>query len=188
MKSWFHCKHFVFLVWTVLCLCSGICVRCRRAVIGTGRGCRALGLLFHVTCFTCSLCYKQLVGKPFYSASGEIYCEKDFLYSGVYPSPEVCSSCGHLIPDMVLQARGKSYHPSCFRCIVCRESLEGQPFTVDAENRVYCVSDYHRVKAPYCEACRLPILPSEGSSESIRVVSCDRNYHVECYNGEVHLI
>ncbi|XP_070778269.1 LIM domain-containing protein 1-like [Enoplosus armatus] len=138
-----------------------------------------------VTCLNTS---EKLSGRPFYAVSGRIYCEEDFLYSGVHPSPEVCDSCGYLIKDMVLQARGKSYHPSCFRCVVCRQSLEGQPFTVDTDSRVYCVSDYHKVQAPQCAACRVPILPTEGSTESIRVVSFDRNYHVECYSGEVNLI
>ncbi|XP_039977817.1 LIM domain-containing protein 1 [Xiphias gladius] len=131
---------------------------------------------------------EKLSGKPFYSMSGGIYCENDFLYAGVRPSPELCHSCGYLIMDMVLQARGKSYHPSCFRCVVCRRGLEGLPFTVDSSSRVYCVSDYHKVQAPRCAACRMPILPSEGSTESIRVVSGNRNYHVECYSGEVNLI
>ncbi|XP_051247587.1 LIM domain-containing protein 1-like isoform X2 [Dicentrarchus labrax] len=128
---------------------------------------------------------KKLSGKPFYTVSGRIYCEEDFLYSGVHPSPEVCSSCEYLIMDM---ACGKSYHPSCFRCVVCRQSLEGQPFSVDTDSRVYCVSDYQRVQAPRCAACRVPILPTEGSTESIRVVSFNRNYHVECFSGEVNLI
>lgn len=44
----------------------------------------------------------------------------------------------------MLQARGKSYHPSCFRCVVCRRGLEGRAFSVDADGRVYCVSDFHR--------------------------------------------
>lgn len=49
-----------------------------------------------------------------------------------------------ILHRQVLQARGKSYHPSCFRCVVCRQSLEGQPFSVDTDSRVYCVSDYHK--------------------------------------------
>ncbi|XP_074470695.1 LIM domain-containing protein 1 [Sebastes fasciatus] len=147
-----------------------------------------MGRLYHDTCFTCSVCSEKLSGKPFYTMSERIYCEDDFLYSGAHPSAEVCNSCGYLIMDMVLQARGKTYHPSCFRCVVCRRSLEGQPFTVGADSRVYCVSDYHKVQAPLCAACRVPILPTEGSTESIRVVSFDRNYHVECYSGEVNLI
>ncbi|XP_068431030.1 LIM domain-containing protein 1 [Clinocottus analis] len=166
----------------------GSCTSCGKAVYGEGRACRAMGCLFHNTCFTCSVCCEKLSGKPFYTMSGRIYCEDDFLYSGAHPSQEVCSSCGHLLMDMVLQARGKCYHPSCFRCEVCRRSLEGQPFSVDADSRVYCVSDYHRVRAPLCAACRGPILPTEGSTESIRVVSFNKNYHVECYSGEVNLI
>ncbi|XP_029023236.1 LIM domain-containing protein 1 isoform X2 [Betta splendens] len=128
-----HKAHFYF----------GRCTRCDKEVCGAGRACRAMGRLFHDTCFTCCVCTKKLAGKPFYSTSGGIYCEEDFLYSGAHPSPEVCDSCGFLISDLLLQARGKSYHPSCFRCVVCRQSLEGLPFAVDSRSRVYCVTDYH---------------------------------------------
>ncbi|XP_062266458.1 LIM domain-containing protein 1 [Platichthys flesus] len=167
----------------------GSCTRCSEAVYGAGRGCRAMGRLFHDTCFTCSVCSKKLSGQPFYTVSGGIYCENDFLYSGVHPAPEVCNSCGYLIMDnTVLQARGRAYHPSCFRCVVCSQSLEGQPFSVDSDRRVYCVSDYNRLRAPCCAACRSPILPTEGSTESIKVVSLDRSYHVECFSGDVNLI
>uniref|UniRef100_A0A3P8SNT7 LIM zinc-binding domain-containing protein n=1 Tax=Amphiprion percula TaxID=161767 RepID=A0A3P8SNT7_AMPPE len=46
----------------------------------------------------------------------------------------------------VLQARGKSYHPSCFCCVVCRQNLEGQSFAVDSDCRIYCVTHMQEKK------------------------------------------
>ncbi|XP_017277978.1 LIM domain-containing protein 1 [Kryptolebias marmoratus] len=166
----------------------GSCTGCGGAVLAAAGACWAMGRLFHSECFTCGVCDKRLSGKPFFAASGQIFCEDDFLFSGVYPPVEVCNSCGSSITDLALQARGKLYHPACFCCIVCRRQLVDQPFAVDSDDRIYCVRDYHRVQAPRCGACRMPILPTEGSSESIRVQSSNKYYHVECYSGEVNLI
>lgn len=44
----------------------------------------------------------------------------------------------------VIQALGKSFHPDCFHCVICKEKLEGQSFNVDTQQKIYCVKDYQR--------------------------------------------
>lgn len=117
----------------------GICAQCGHKVEGEGTGCSAMDKVFHINCFSCFVCKVNLQGKPFYSLEGKPYCEEDYLNT-----LEKCCVCTRPILDRILRATGKPYHPSCFTCVVCGQSLDGIPFTVDATNQIHCIQCFHK--------------------------------------------
>ncbi|XP_076328519.1 uncharacterized protein LOC143234783 isoform X2 [Tachypleus tridentatus] len=154
----------------------GMCYKCGEKVLGEGSGCTAMGQVYHIKCFTCHVCDKELQGKSFYAMDGKPYCEEDCLNS-----LEKCCVCGNPVLDRILRATGKPYHPACFKCVVCGKCLDGIPFTVDATSQIHCIDDFHKKFAPRCCVCKQPIMPEPGEQETVRVVALDRSFHISCY-------
>lgn len=157
----------------------GRCFKCGERVLGENSGCTAMDQIYHISCFTCTQCQINLQGKPFYALDGNPFCEYDYLQT-----LEKCSVCLKPILERILRATGKPYHPQCFTCVVCGNSLDAIPFTVDATNQNYCIADFHKKFAPRCCVCKEPILPELGQEETVRVVALDRSFHLECYKCE----
>lgn len=162
----------------------GLCAKCGGKIVGEGSGCSAMGKLYHIHCFRCHNCQCLLQGKPFYALDGKPFCETDYINT-----LEKCCKCTNPILDRILRATGKPYHPQCFTCVACGQSLDGVPFTVDATNQIHCIEDFHRKFAPRCSVCAEPIMPEPGLEETVRVVALDRSFHVKCYKCEdCHLL
>jgi len=155
------------------------CTKCRQPIVGDTPGVTALGKTFHVTCFCCDECRKQLAGCSFYSVDGRNLCQVDYMNS-----LEKCDKCLTPITQKILRALGKAFHPDCFVCPTCVKSLDGIPFTMDKANQAYCLDCYHERFSPRCAVCLKAIAPIGNETEVARVIAMDRSYHLECYQCE----
>lgn len=64
-----------------LLLLAELCGFCRKPLSRTQPAVRALDCLFHVECFTCFKCEKQLQGQQFYNVDEKPFCEDCYAVS-----------------------------------------------------------------------------------------------------------
>ncbi|DAA28369.1 TPA: actin binding LIM protein family, member 3-like [Bos taurus] len=104
-------------------LCQGLwsCGGCG-AEIKNGQSLVALDKHWHLGCFKCKTCGKQL-NAEYISKDGLPYCEADYHTKfGIR-----CDSCEKYITGHVLEAGEKHYHPLCALCVRCgRMFAEGE--------------------------------------------------------------
>uniref|UniRef100_A0A671MAY8 Actin-binding LIM protein 1-like n=1 Tax=Sinocyclocheilus anshuiensis TaxID=1608454 RepID=A0A671MAY8_9TELE len=115
---------------------------------------------FHIKCFTCKVCGCDLAQGGFFMKNGEYLCTLD--YQRLHGTR--CNGCGDFVEGEVVTALGKTYHPTCFVCTVCK-----QPFP--AGDRVT-----FNGKDSLCQSCVQQTSPTpKDISASSNCAGCGRN-------------
>ncbi|XP_053722833.1 actin-binding LIM protein 1-like isoform X2 [Synchiropus splendidus] len=72
---------------------------------------------FHIKCFTCKVCGCDLAQSGFFVTNGSYLCPLDF--QRLHGTP--CNNCGGFVEGDMVTVLGKTYHPACFVCTVCKQ-------------------------------------------------------------------
>ncbi|XP_068439073.1 actin-binding LIM protein 1-like isoform X5 [Clinocottus analis] len=124
------------------------CLRCGDPC--KGQVLRVQNSHFHIKCFTCKVCGCDLAQSGFFMKNGDYLCPLDFQrLHGTF-----CNSCGDFVEGAVVTVLGKTYHPACFVCTVCK-----QPFPAGD-----CVT--FSGKECLCQRCIRPLSPSPNDASS----------------------
>ncbi|XP_029573839.1 PDZ and LIM domain protein 5a isoform X3 [Salmo trutta] len=100
------------------------CSRCQLKILG--EVINALKQTWHIHCFLCASCQQPIRNNTFHLEDGEPYCERD--YYSLFGTG--CHGCEFPIEagDKFLEALGFTWHDTCFVCVICCTTLEGQAF------------------------------------------------------------
>jgi len=79
--------------------------------------------------------------------------------------------------EATLKALGQVYHPNCFVCSMCPQSLEGVEFFVTEENKPMCKVCFGRFMAKTCDDCQEKII-----DETLIATNSGKHFHKDCYD------
>ncbi|XP_046709228.1 actin-binding LIM protein 1 isoform X35 [Silurus meridionalis] len=153
------------------------CYKCREPC--KGEVLRVQSKHFHIKCFTCKVCGCDLAQGGFFMKNGEYLCTLD--YQRLHGTR--CHGCGNFVEGEVVTALGKTYHPTCFVCTICK-----RPFP--AGDRVT-----FNGKDCLCQHCIQPMSPPPkdisassncaGCGRDIKngqaLLALDRQWHLGCF-------
>ena len=86
-------------------------------------GLRALGRVWHESCFTCQQSGEALGEGDFYLHEG-----KPLSAAALRHTAPLCAGCGEPALKARLFAMGNAYHRACFRCACCRSEIGDRRF------------------------------------------------------------
>ncbi|XP_039631781.1 actin-binding LIM protein 1 isoform X26 [Polypterus senegalus] len=138
---------------------------------------------FHIKCFTCKVCGCDLAQGGFFMKNGDYLCTLD--YQCMHGTR--CNGCGDFVEGEVVTALGKTYHPACFVCTICKRPFPaGDRVTFNGRD---CL----------CQRCVQPMSSSpKDISSSSNCAGCgrdikngqallalDRQWHLGCFKCKV---
>uniref|UniRef100_A0A8C8EN34 Actin binding LIM protein family member 3 n=1 Tax=Oncorhynchus tshawytscha TaxID=74940 RepID=A0A8C8EN34_ONCTS len=154
------------------------CLRCRE--VCKGEVVRVQNVHFHVKCFTCQVCGCDLARSGFFQKGREYICTED--YQRLYGTK--CDSCGDFITGEVVSALGRTYHPKCFVCSMCRKPFPIGDRVTFCGKKCVCQQCSHslvsnapvKIHGPsHCAGCKEEI--KHGQS----LLALEKQWHVSCF-------
>ncbi|XP_071985476.1 actin-binding LIM protein 1 isoform X25 [Engystomops pustulosus] len=135
---------------------------------------------FHIKCFICKVCGCDLAQGGFFIKNGEYLCTLD--YQRMYGTQ--CSGCGEFVEGEVVTALGKTYHPACFACTVCRRPFPpGDRVTFNGRDCL-CQECAAQPMSPGAKEMSTPSSCS-GCGRDIKngqaLLALDKQWHLGCF-------
>ncbi|KAM9810111.1 actin-binding LIM protein 1a isoform 16-T17 [Syngnathus typhle] len=153
------------------------CFKCRQPC--KGEVLRVQNKHFHLKCFTCKACGCDLAQGGFFMKNGDYLCTVD--YQRMHGTR--CNGCGDFVEGEVVTALGKTYHPACFVCTICKRPFPaGDRVTFNGKDCLcqYCIEPMSPgpkdvLGASNCAGCGRDIKNGQA------LLALDKQWHLGCF-------
>ncbi|XP_050393655.1 LIM domain-binding protein 3 isoform X7 [Patella vulgata] len=150
---------------------TALCASCGNTI--RGPFVLAMGKSWCPEHFNCAnpRCGRKLIDIGFVEEGGFLYCEQDYAQ---HFAPK-CHKCTQAIVGECVNAIQQQWHPQCFLCTKCHQSIGGTQFHIE-EGKPYCEKDWGAMFQTMCTGCEFPIEPGDRWVEAM-----NKNFHSECF-------
>lgn len=124
----------------------------------------AFNMPWHPEHLGCAVCGTPFTGgkRVMEGEDGNAYCERDFIDTFAVK----CGKCSEPVIGECVNALGVGYHPECFVCEMCKDTLEGAFF--EHEGGIYCEQHYYKMLGLLCPECEKPIFGKCVNARGVR--------------------
>jgi len=161
------------------------CNSCHRSIDSKEASMKLIDKYWHVSCFKCSLCRKEIGAEDTVRQNPDdsIYCDRCFENSFA----SKCRGCGGSITGRYMDTEGKRFHPECMKCHFCDVPLGSKYYEKDGKmsclncGNVPCDICGKGITGSYAE-----ILGKKIHSDCFQCHSCKRKLSSDYYEVNNH--